>query len=247
MLARILLLTFVTQGCALADDTIATDRPAVTDSSVVVPDGTLVSENGFTYTSDHGLVGFDAAESLLRFGIASKTELRLTVPDYFGALTGPSGFGDLLIGMKQQIGPTPGGIDVSLVLSLSLPTGARAISTHGYDPSVQLPWSHSLSSSWTAAGMLSMYFPTEGPGRDITGETTFLIDRALTKTRDAFIEYAGDFPEQGRPRHLVHFGAAWRPTPRQQFDLHVGVGVSRAAVDHFAGVGYSFLLRLARH
>lgn len=52
MIARILPLIWLMQGCALADDTIATDRPAVTDSSVVVPAGTLVSENGFTYTSN---------------------------------------------------------------------------------------------------------------------------------------------------------------------------------------------------
>jgi hypothetical protein len=246
MIARILLLTCLMQCCAFADDTIATDRPAVTDSSVVVPDGTLVSENGFTYTSNHGPVGFDATESLLRFGVASRTELRLTIPDYFGALTGPSGFGDLLLGIKQQLGPAAG-FDVSVVLSLSLPTGAHAISSHGYDPSVQFPWSRSLSSNWTAAGMLSVYFPTVGSSRNITGETTFLIDRTLTKTWDAFVEYAGDFPEQGTPRQLAHIGTSWRPTPQQQLDLHVGVGASRAAVDHFVGVGYSFLLRLARH
>lgn len=148
--------------------------------------------------------------------------------------------------MKQQLGPTPRGFDVSVVLSLSLPTGAHAISSHGYDPSVQLPWSHPLSSNWATAGMLSVYFPTVGSRRNITGETTFLIDRTFAKNWDAFVEYAGDFPEQGTPRHLAHFGTAWRPTPQQQLDLHVGVGASRAAVDHFVGVGYSFLLRVAR-
>ncbi len=247
MITRIGLLILLTQLCGLADDAIATDRPAVTDSSVVVADGTVVSENGFTYTSNHGGAGFDATESLLRFGVAARTELRLTIPDYYGALTGPSGFGDLVVGVKQQLGPTPGGFEVSLVLSLSLPTGAHAISSHGYDPSVQLPWSRSLSSNWTAAGMLSVYFPTEGSRRDITGETAFLIDRTLTKKWDAFVEYVGDFPEHGTPRHLAHIGTSWRPIPSQQLDLHVGVGASRAAVDHFVGVGYSFLVRFARH
>jgi len=77
--------------------------------------------------------------------------LRLYVPDYYYDITaggGPgSGFGDLAIGMKQQLGPTPYGFDVSLILSLSLPTGARAISSHDYDPSVQLPWSRALSAN----------------------------------------------------------------------------------------------------
>lgn len=227
---------------ATAADVIATDRPSVTDSSVVVPAGTLQAENGFEDSVTQGQGTLDGPETLLRFGVAAKTELRLTAPDYIG-----SGFGDFAIGMKQQLGPTPGGFDVSLVLSLSLPTGARAVSSHGYDPSVQLPWSRSLSANWTAAGMLSVYFPTEDGRRNVTGETTFLIDRTLTKQWDAFVEYAGDFPERGGPRHLLHFGTSWRPTPHQQVDLHGGLGLSSATVDHFIGVGYSFRFLAVRH
>ena len=57
---------------------------------------------------------------------------------------------------------------------------------------------------------------------------------------DAFVEYAGDFPERGGPRHLLHFGTSYKLGLNQQLDLHVGVGLSPAAVDHFIGVGYSF-------
>jgi Putative MetA-pathway of phenol degradation len=252
-LAKAILVVFLVVGIApghaagsdAASTPIATDRPAVTDSSVVVPIGSLQAENGFTETVSQGQQTFDGPETLLRFGVASKTELRLTAPDYYGQAVS-SGFGDLEVGMKQQLGPTPGGFDVSLVLSLSLPTGANAISSHGYDPFVQLPWSRSVSSNWTAAGMFSVYWPTEQGRRNVTGETTFLMDRQLTKTWDAFVEYAGDFPEQGGPRHLLHVGTAYKPTPHQQLDLHVGVGLSSAAVDHFIGVGYSFRLQTFR-
>ena len=71
---------------------IATDRPAVTDSSVVVPVGSLQAENGFADTVSRGQRTFDGSETLLRFGVASTTELRLTVPDYFGSVGVPSGF-----------------------------------------------------------------------------------------------------------------------------------------------------------
>jgi hypothetical protein len=221
---------------------IATDRPAVTDSSIGVPLGSLQAENGFAETLTQGKRTFDGPETLLRFGVASKTELRLTTPDYFGQVGMISGFGDLEIGLKQRLGPAAG-FDVSRVLTLSLPAGARASSSHGYDPSVQLPWSRALSSNWTAAGMLSVYWPTEQGRRDVTGETAFLLDRQLTKPWDAFVEYAGDFPERGGPRHLIHIGTAYKPTPHQQLDLHFGVGLSTAAVDHFIGVGYSFRLQ----
>ena len=218
---------------------ISTDRPAVTDSSVVVPAGTIQVENGFTDTVSDGQRTLDGPETWVRVGVASKTELRLIAPDYFGPQGMGSGFGDLALGVKQQLGPVAG-FDVSLVVTLSLPTGARAISSHGYDPSVQLPWSRSLSSNWTIAGMLSVYAPTEDGRRRVTGETTFLVDRQLTKECDAFVEYVGDFPERGGPRHLLHFGSAFKLTSNQQVDVHVGVGLSSAAVDHLIGVGYSF-------
>ena len=223
---------------------INTDRPAVTASSIVVPAGSLQFENGITDTIFQGERTVDGPETLVRFGVAQKTELRLTAPDYFGAANGPSGFGALMIGVKQQFGPTPGGFGVALIVSLSLPSGARGISSGGYDPSVQLPWSRALSANWTIAGMFSVYFPTTPIGRNTTGQGTFLIQRQITKNWSAFAEYAGTFPEQGGPQNLAHFGTMFTPTPHQQLDLHVGVGLSRAAPDHFIGAGYSFRLQV---
>jgi len=218
---------------------ISTDRPAVTDSSVVVPSGSLQVENGVQITTALGRRTFDGPESLMVFGLTDSTELRFTVPDYnYSALD--SGFGDLALGVKQQIVHTGSGFDASLVMFLSFPTGANAISSHGYDPGLQLPWSQKVSQNWTAAGMLSLYWPTEAGRRNLTGESTFLFDRQLTGPWDAFVEYAGDFSERGGPRHLLHFGTAYKLNPLQQLDLHVGAGLSRAAVDHFIGVGYSF-------
>ena len=62
---------------------IATDRPTVTNSSIVVPYGSLQAENGFLETDSQGQNIADAPETLLRLGVAAKTELRFTVPDYF--------------------------------------------------------------------------------------------------------------------------------------------------------------------
>jgi hypothetical protein len=218
---------------------IVTDRPAITDSSVVVPSGSLQVENGVQITTAMGRRNFDGSESLVVFGLTDATELRFTVPDY-NYSTLASGFGDLMLGVKQQIGHTASGFDASLVMFLSFPTEANAISSHGYDPGLQLPWSQKVSANWTAAGMLSLYWSTQAGTRNLTGESTFLFDRQITGPWDAFVEYAGDFPERGGPRHLLHFGTAYKLAPLQQIDFHVGAGLSRAAVDHFIGVGYSF-------
>ena len=224
---------------------ISTDRPSVANSSVVVPLRAFQFENGILFTSAQGQNSFDGSETSLRIGIANNTELRLSVPDYYRNIPGitgaVSGFGDLTIGVKRQLGPAAG-FDVSLIAFVSLPTGAAAVSSHGYDPGLQLPWSRKLSDNWTAAGQLAVYWPTQGDQRTLTGESTFLLDRQLTKPMDGFIEYAGDFPQRGGPRHLLHFGASYKIATQQQVDIHVGVGLSAAAIDHFVGVGYSFRL-----
>jgi hypothetical protein len=226
---------------------IATDRPAITDSSVVIPRGSLQVENGVQATTSAGVRTIDGPESLVVFGLTDATELRFTVPDYLHAASG-SGLGDPALGIKQQIGHTQNGLDVSLVVSLTFPTGANAVSSHGYDPALQLPWSQKVSENWTAAGMLSLYWLAQSGTRNLTGESTFLFDRQLTGHWDAFVEYAGDFPESGRPRHLMHVGTAFKlgQGQLQQIDFHVGAGLSRAAVDHFVGVGYSFRFQTRR-
>jgi hypothetical protein len=235
---------------SVAPGPISTDRPAVTSSSLVVPADSLQVENGFLETSSQGKSIIDGPETLLRFGLAKRTELRFTVPDYYQNLNTRdgrgSGFGDFAIGVKEQLGPTRGGFDVSAILFLSFPTGSDAVSSGGYDPGLQIPWSHTLPANWTAAGMFSVYWPTEGQTRDLTGEFTFLLDRQFTNPWDAFVEYAGDFPETGGPRHLLHFGTALKLAKRHQLDFHVGIGLSSAAVDHLIGIGYSFRIQPIR-
>jgi hypothetical protein len=233
-----------------SDGPIATDRPSVANSSVVVPKGSVQFENGFLITGNQGQRSLDGPEASVRFGLASTTELRFSAPDYYADVPSAagvvSGFGDLTVGVKQQLGPT-GGFDVSVIVFLSIPTGAHALSSHGYDPGLQLPWSRKLSANWTAAGQFAIYWPTQVDARNRTGEFTCLLDRQLAKPLDAFIEYAGDFPQHGGPRHLLHFGAAFKITSRQQLDVHYGIGLSAAAVDHFIGIGYSFRFQALRH
>jgi len=238
-------------GAANTQPAITTDRPAITDSSIVVPKGDLQFENGFTETGNQGQSSFDFPETLARFGLTSKTELRFTAPDYFQNFNVGSGFatgwGDLSLGVKQQLVATAEGFDASLVISLSFPTGANSISSHGYDPEFQLPWSHPISKNWTAAGMFSLLFPTEGASRNLTGQASFLLDRQITSPWDAFIEYAGEFPERGGSQNLLHVGTAFKITSNQQFDFHFGFGLSSASVNHFIGFGYSFRLRAIQH
>jgi hypothetical protein len=222
---------------------IVTDRPDITESSIVIPKASIQLENGLTWTDDHGQRTFDASESLLRLGVASRTELRFGVPNYVHAPTGRapvSGLADLSVGVKQQLGPLPGGFDLAVIAALSFPTGADRASSHGFDPFVKFPWSKELRGGWSIGGMQSVFWFTEDRRRNVTWEPTFYVERQITKPWDAFVEYASDYAQRGGSKQLAHFGTAFKITPTNQVDFHFGFGMSHATPGRFFAVGYSF-------
>jgi hypothetical protein len=229
--------------------TISTDRPQITEASTTVPCGTLQFENGLAETKSSGSWGLDLTETWVRLGLPAKGELRLALPEYFTnddtSMGFSSGASDVSLGYKQQIGPARG-FDVSVIPSLSFPTGSNRISSHGYDPLLQIPWSRSLSKNWTVAGMFSVGWPTQPSGRNATGQASAYFDWQLTQTWDAWMEYSGSFPERGSAAQILNMGGCYKPTPHQQIDFHWAVGLSAAAPDDSIGLGYSVRFQVVR-
>jgi hypothetical protein len=62
------------QDCPTPSDEIATDRPDVTNSSLVVPFGSLQAENGVDWRVQHRSNLIDGTNMGLRLGIAHCTE-----------------------------------------------------------------------------------------------------------------------------------------------------------------------------
>ena len=224
------------------DSEIVTDRPDITESALVVPVASLQLENGLTWSSAHGARTIDLSETLVRLGILQKTEVRLGVPNFSSALSGKpeSGFGDLSLGLKQQLGPLPGGVDLAVIAAVSIPSGRRAISSGGFDPFIKLPWSRELAGGWSVGGMQSLFWNTDHGARKDVWESTFYVEKQITKPLDAFAEYAADYSRRGDSTQVAHFGAAFKVNPANQVDLHFGFGLSHAPPNHFIAVGYSF-------
>jgi hypothetical protein len=116
------------EGCPTAKDDIATDRPDVTNSSLVVPTGSLQNENGVNFSMREGGRTFDGTNSRWRLGIAPCLELLVDLPTYFSNVQGPgnSGVSDVSPALKWQISPIPGKIDLSVVFGVALPTSVVA-------------------------------------------------------------------------------------------------------------------------
>src|SRR5260370_16760281 len=166
---------------------IVTDRPDVTDAATVVPRESLLVEDGATFTRDHGKSLLDGTQSLIRFGVTPRTELRLEVPDYVAALGSTpdaSGFGDSSMGFKQQLGPLLGQVDLAVIAGVSLPTRAPGLSTRAYYPFVKLPWSLELDRSWSLGGMLSFFWLAEAGVRSSRRQPPLYTQRQITKARD---------------------------------------------------------------
>jgi hypothetical protein len=229
-------------NCPTAKDEIATDRPDVTNSSLVVPVGSLQSENGVNFSARDGGRFVDGTNTRWRLGIAPCLELLLDLPTYFANVRGPgsSGFSDVAPAIKWQVSPIPGKIDLSMVFGVALPTGAVDIAGRGTQPYLQMPWSWELHDGWGVSGMLTEFFhPSDLRTKRIT-ETTFVIEKKVTEKASLFVEYVGDYPENASPSQLLNSGGLYRLSPTQQVDFHVAFGLNHNAPNYIVGVGYSF-------
>jgi hypothetical protein len=232
------------ERCPQKESPIDTDRPDVTNSSVVVPQGSFQSENGIDFSQRDGDHAFDGTDSRLRWGVAPCLEILVDIPTYFAALRAPlnSGFTDVVPAIKWQISPLPGKIDLSATLGAGLPTGTKAIAGLGVQPYVQFPWSWQLSGGWSVNGMLTNFLTPADPTNKVSTETTLVLEREFAERAFLFIEYVGDYRVHGGPSYLFNSGGGYRITPTQQIDFHIGVGLNDNAPAYIFGMGYSFRL-----
>ena len=228
-------------SCPSIKDEIVTDRPDVTNSSVVIPAGSLQIENGVNLSARDGDRVIDGTNTRLRFGIANCLEFLVDTPTYFANLSNPqnSGFSDAAPALKWQISPVPGKVDLSAVFGVALPTGSAGIAGPGAQPYLQFPWSWELRSGWGLSGMFTEFFRPSDPTSKQVTETTFAIEKQVTERVSLFVEYVGDYPASGSPAQLLNSGGLYRLGPNQQLDFHVALGLNHNAPSYIVGVGYS--------
>jgi hypothetical protein len=166
---------FAADGCPNSTSEIDTDRPDTTNSSRVVPYGSLQAENGVDWTVRQGSNVVSGTETRLRLGFAHCTEVLADVPTYFYSLNGraSSGFSDLVVSVKREL-PVPFGFHFSATGGLGFPTGASKVSTHGYDPYIQFPWSRRIANDWSLHGMFTVIWFYE-PARNQSDIRAYIV------------------------------------------------------------------------
>jgi hypothetical protein len=83
--------------------------------------------------------------------------------------------------------------------------------------------------------MLTEFFRPSDPASKRITETTFVIEKKVTERASLFVEYVGDYPQNGSPAQLLNSGGVYRLSPNQQLDFHV----AHNAPSYIVGVGYS--------
>jgi hypothetical protein len=226
--------------CTGPNTPIETDRPDVTNSSIVVPVGSLQSENGIDLQRKDAAQVLSATNSRWRLGIAPCLEVLVDLPNYFTTFRGGvSGFSDVVPAVKWQLNLPQSKFDLSITAGAALPTGASAVSGQGVQPYLQIPWSLDLGGGWALTGMETNFF-TPASAVKFTYQTTFVIEKEIAERAFVFAEYVGSFPASGRSSQLFNSGAGYRIDNNQQIDFHIGVGLDRNAPSYVFGLGYSF-------
>jgi Putative MetA-pathway of phenol degradation len=231
-------------SCPTVKDEIATDRPSQTNSSLVVPVGSLQGENGLNFTAPQGSQTLDGTNTRLRFGLAPCLEFLVDLPSYSATVhgSGSSGFSDVAPAVKWQISPLPGTVDLSIILGAALPTGSPDISGQGVQPYLQFPWSWQLHDGWSLSGMATEFVRPSDPTNRLVTETTFAVTKNLTQKASLFVEYVGDYPQNSSSSQFLNSGGTYRLSPTQQVDFRLAFGLNRNAPAYIVGIGYSFRL-----
>jgi Putative MetA-pathway of phenol degradation len=226
--------------CTPPDKPIETDRPDVTNSSIVVPVGSLQNENGINVSRSDAADMLEGTNSRWRLGIAPCLEVLIDLPNYIGTFhgAGVSGFGDVAPAMKWQPNLPQSRFDLSITAGAALPTGATAVSGSGVQPYLQIPWSLNVGDGWALTGMETNFFAPDSAVK-LTFQSTLVIEKEIAERGFVFVEYVGTFPASGGNSQLLNSGAGYRIDNNYQIDFHVGFGLDRNALAYVFGVGYS--------
>jgi hypothetical protein len=241
LLAGLSPVTARADDCPTSKDGISTDRPDVTNSSFVVPAGSLQIENGVNLSARNGDRLVDGTNTRWRAGIANCFELLVDTPTYFADFRSlhNSGFSDVAPALKWQISPVPGKVDLSAVFGVALPTGSASIAGPGAQPYLQFPRSWELRSGSGLSVMFTEFFRPSDPANKRITEATFVVEKKVTDRTSLFLEYVGDYPENGGAAQLLNSGGIYRLSPNQQVDFHVALGLNHNTPNYIVGVGYS--------
>jgi hypothetical protein len=237
-----------------AEAPICTDRPTKSNFACTVPKGLIqIEADGFNWLQTGS--GGARTDQLLftnptfKYGLSDSSDLQLNwVPfttirsrDTAGRVTTLSGVGDVTLRFKQRLSSAEGGLQLSLLPFVKLPTARTGIGNGKLEGGVAVPVNVSLPGGWTVTlgPQLDVLADLDGQGRH--AGVTGLVN--LAKQFGAFTLYnelwtSQNFDPSGTIRQYSYDVAlAWLPRPTWQFDVGANIGLNRSTPGLVAYVG----------
>ncbi len=256
-----LLATLVVAAGAAADPPSATplsaDRPGVANPPDVVATGGVQLEGGLSFQREtQGRPNVNTVtvpQGLLRVGLPYSLELRVSAGGYVldersGGHDRSSG-SDLVVGgraaLLDQRGLRPA---TAFELDLSLPTGSRAVTSDGVDPSGLLLLEWALGDRLVLDGNLGLASVSQGvhdSGRAFQVAPALSLGASLGARANVFVEYYATLSDDGvADQHAIDGGVSWQVGDDLQLDVSASAGLNEAAPDFSvsAGAAWRFFL-----
>ncbi|HEY3234276.1 MAG TPA: transporter [Polyangiaceae bacterium] len=243
-----LVLLFCERPCSADEVVIHPDRPGVTNPPTVVNPAEVGIEVGAEVDWERRVPTYDAPSALLRVGFLPRSEIRLAWDGYEWS-DGEQGGLDPSIGAKVWLFAQNGLLPETGVLgAVSVPVGAKNLSSGRFDPSFSLLLDHALSDRWGLGYNLGVEWQTE-----LTASGQRKTQRAMTYSVNLgfcpaeivtlFAEVFGDvgLDKQGYNTSL-DTGIGVLVHPQVALDASGGAGLTKSAPDFFVSAGVSLLL-----
>ncbi len=221
-----------------AQPAIASDRPGLGTGAFVLKTGTTHLEAGAELAID-GERQFSAGQIVVRWGLPFG-ELQALVNSFVVSRSpdqAAEGFEDLGFGLKiPLVAREDDSLRISVLASLSLPTGSRLLTSDEAVPAAALLVDRAVSERWSVSATLGYTAGSDAqpdvvsvtltPGASIPGPFNL----------GAFVGYAGFFGA-GPDRHVVEAGLMFGATSDLQLDANWGIDVDTG--DYFVGIGFA--------
>ena len=224
---------------------IAPDRPGFTNGSDVVPVGLTHLELGVAETWTPAASGggrtTDYPEALIRHGLTSKLELRVSAPGRFTVSNGgPSGWGDAAVGVKYKFYQSKdGNTKAGLFPMVSIPSHDANFSSGQVDPSLVIGVQTASGARWGLSANVALSDPTQNGSRNFTTAPSGAVQYQLTSTLSTYGELYDAVPKTGPASPIADGGLILVPNPNLQYDIETGFGLGPGAPVRFVGGGVS--------
>ena len=234
-------------ACATVPRTapVATSRLGIVKTTGTVGWGVVQLEAGYSRGNQDGRTRQTFGETLLRVGVAPRTEARIGLSSYQWTETPAAtveGRGDASLVIKHQVrtaaGLVPG---IAVTFGSALPTGTSRVGAGAFQPEAGLLAEWALPAGFRALGTASHRSAVAADDR--FGQTTLgaAARRTLATAVAAQLDYVLVTSTRAGAAdvHQLRATAALRLTPSLQLDAWAGRAAAAGVHEHLFGVGFA--------